>query len=170
MQATDVERLRIRLAELADVYATAKKPTDGSMKVWFDSLREFTIDDILFVLVDLPKISRGMPMPNDVYKACAERRAERAVRQQLERASMPGFRLDRLNPNSPIARRELAKIKAITSKPKGGRDWIAAIHARQHEEALRDQEGQPDPTWPPRLCAYAKALAADADRRITPAE
>jgi hypothetical protein len=153
MQALDIPRLTERLNEIADAYPHGKKPTEGGVRVWFDTLREFTLDDVFFVLVDLPKRGkRGQPGPNDVYEACAQRRTEQLERRARAQNAEPGFDASRLRGNPDVALAAIAKTKSMTRRsPDNGGAWIGAIFER-----LANDD--------PALSDYAIKLAEDAER------
>jgi len=157
MRSTDLAALHERLSELADADPRGRHPTDRAMKVWFDTLKEFSIDDIQFVLVDMPKHMSRMPSPNDVFKACSEHRAKRMEREASIRRAAPGFTPEDWNPNSPVAKTELAKIKAILAGPRPGpTTWI---------DRVREREARYDPDLSFAAMQLAKQACARAARR-----
>ncbi len=154
MQATEIGVLAGRLNELAEAF-NHRPPSPNALKVWLDVLKEFQIGEVQSVLTDLPKRAIKFPAPADVWKACNERRTERIENEARTQRAMPVIRPTHFPVSSAIGRQELAKIKAILSKPRPSkRAWIDKIFKREAEQ---------DPTLGP----YAIALAHDAHKKLS---
>ena len=153
MRREDLPVLTERLGQLAEAF-DRRAPTAGAMLVWLDVLKEFQLPEVESMLVDMPKRLTKFPAPADVWKACNERRTERIEAETRQRNLERTTSITSMPANTAIARRELAKIKAILSKPRPSpRAWIDKIFKR-HEDG--------DPT----LCLYAVNLAKEAQARF----
>lgn len=153
MRREDLPTLAERLGQLAEAFER-KSPTPGAMLVWLDALKEFPLHEVESMLVDMPKRLTKFPAPADVWKACNERRSERIENAARLHAKEQPIRVAHLQADSFIARREMAKIKAILAKPRPSkRAWIEAVFKR-HEDA--------DET----LSGYALKLAQEASRSL----
>lgn len=126
MHKADLKELDTRLRQIADALG-ARAVGAAGLLVWMDVLEGERFDDVLFILTDWCKKNNRMPMPADVAKACHERTSRRIEAQAeenrrnaigLEDALALASRSSTSNPE--IAKRELAKIKAILGDRKGG--------------------------------------------------
>ncbi len=154
MLATEIGALGMRLNELAEAF-NHKPPTPNALKVWLDVLKEFPIGEVQTVLTDLPKRAIKFPAPADVWKACNERRANRIENEARIFAKTVVERVTSMPVNTPIAREEMRKIRAILAQPRPNkRAWIEKIFQREAEK---------DSTLGP----YAIALAHAAGKKLS---
>lgn len=139
MLRAELPRVIDRLTELADAMPRGRAPTAGAASVWFDTLAECRLDDILYVLTDWPKTHHiGMPAPADILALCRKRVSDRLEVESKRNAKQSGFDAAQLRPGPScdphIAASELAKIKSILKTPKPGpKQW--AHRLRKREEA-----------------------------------
>ena len=112
MDKVDVPRLSTRLGELADALQ-GRAPSSAGLTVWLDALREFKFDAVLGALSSWSVAHVKMPAPADIVKVCRDSASARLERDAARQRDAGGFSMP--NPNSPVAKRELAKIKDALS-------------------------------------------------------
>lgn len=137
MHKHELPELSQRLAQLADALQ-GKAPSPAGLLVWGDALSECARDDVLAVLSDWPKSHAKMPLPNEVLKLCRERVSARIESRAAEYAkdNHKPWSPQELRGSSEVARRELAKIRAILAKPKRGpKEWATRILAGEYPNA-----------------------------------
>jgi hypothetical protein len=118
MTKHELHELANRLTQLADAL-NGKPPSPAGLLVWLDALGELPLATVLAVLSDWPKANSRMPVPADILKLGRDRVSNSVEKRSERDKQTPGFSVDRLNPNSPIARAELAKIQQILKQPRG---------------------------------------------------
>ncbi len=119
---------------LAEVYESLAKapPTAKAMKVWFQTLKEFPIQDIVAVLDEWIKRNRQTPVPADVWKILNDQRcdaieAESAIRKRKEQADIAQFH-HHTDIGSQTIRKTLAAL--ARSNNHGHRLWASKILER----------------------------------------
>lgn len=132
MEKHEVPLLSQRLAQLAEVL-DGKAPSPAALLVWLDALKHVRMDDVQAAISDWPKKHTKMPVPADIVKLAGERTSARVEAAGVRNRESTGAVADmahpvRHNPNSPVAKAELAKINDMLADCKGG---LVAGHFRQ---------------------------------------
>lgn len=131
MDRIQVKEMEARLRELAEYYGV-KPPSAPALKIWYDVLGASYWPDVASAFTDWPKRSGSMPTADRIFKIANERVSERVEEEsRRHRAEAGSFRLENLKPNSDVAYRELAKIKAILASPRPHpKAWAGKLVAR----------------------------------------
>lgn len=131
MHSTDLPLLTERLTELAEALS-AKPVSPKGLQVWFTTLREFPMPDVVDLLTGWAKRATKMPAPADIWKALNETRTEkieaqaRADGRKFEAEAKQTIHRD---PRMAMALRSLAK-KMKDEPVNDPKDWARAIYAR----------------------------------------
>lgn len=117
MVKTDIPTLLSQLNLLAEVYE--KRPvSEKAAIVWYDTLREFPIQEVAGYLIHWPKSHAKFPLPSEVWKAVNERMIDkresesRAMKAQEKKEVEEWGR----TPQGAIALEKMRKILGLPSR------------------------------------------------------
>jgi hypothetical protein len=136
MRPVDLQTMKDRLIELADVYGV-KPPTEPAIRVWFHTLKEFALEDVAGFLIGWPRLATKMPTPSDVWKYLNERRTDR-IEEQVAADKVKFEREARSWQATPVGKQAIAALKhMMAGRP---RETIAEKCLRNSKEALSRHE------------------------------
>lgn len=118
---------------VAEVFG-AKQVTPKGLELWFETLREFSENEVFAALNSWPKTHTKFPVPADVWKALNENASRR--REDVAEAEKKMF-AEGLNRAmaTPAGARSMALIRQILSRPKPS--------PREHWRRVMETEGLP---------------------------